>query len=257
MARTPFDPSRRLFLAAAATAAWVVPTAAWVVPAAAQPQPTDGYRRVEPGPAPGDKPDIWTLGFEYLPPRILTLDVPGQGKRPVWYMPYRIYNPTRTPVQVDSLRFELVTKDLLTNHNDEPQPTLFETIRVKEDPDKTRNFQTTIGISKGKIPVTIPDSYPRYVYGIAIWTAVSAQAGKTNKFSVYVTGLSDGLTAEPTADGGKDVKKKTLQLDFFKPTDSINPAAGEIRPEDNKGLGGERWVYRTADKRPPDKKDEK
>jgi hypothetical protein len=248
--------SRRAFLRAAAAVAAGVCLGP---PAAAQPVPGTAYRRVEPAPAPGDKPDIWTLGFEYIPPRIATLDVPGQGRRQVWYMPYRIYNPTPNPQQLPSLMFELVTTDLNTRHRDEPQPSLFEAIRKREDPDRTRPYLSTVEVAREKIPVTRPDSYPRYVYGIAIWTEVPQQAGKTNRFSVYVTGLSDGIVAEPLPDGGKRVRVKTLKLDFFKPTDDNNPGAADIKPEDNRGLGGERWMYRAVptDRKPGDKKDEK
>ena len=45
---------------------------------------------------------------------------------------------------------------------------------------------------------------------------------------------------------------KVLQLDFFKPTDDVNPKTGDIKPEDNGGLGGERWIYRAASKRKAD-----
>ena len=34
----------------------------------------DDYRDVEPAPAPGDKPGVWTLHFRYKPPRIVTVE---------------------------------------------------------------------------------------------------------------------------------------------------------------------------------------
>jgi hypothetical protein len=52
-----------------------------------------------------------------------------------------------------------------------------------------------------------------------------------------------------TADGGSIVKRKVLRLDFFKPTDDVNPGAGDIRIEDNQGLGGEKWDYVATTKR--------
>lgn len=211
----------------------------------------DDYREVEPAPAPGDKGGIWTLHFRYKSPRIVTVDVPGKGKKPVWYMPFQVYNRTENP-QLITPMFELVTKDLNTTHKDEPQPAILKQLQKLEDPAEVLNFKSTVEMSKDKIPLTKPDSFPRYVSGIAIWTDVAERAGKTNRFSVYVSGLSDGLVTEPTADGGQLVKTKTLQLDFFKPTDEINPRTGDIKPEDNGGLGGERWIYRAASKRKPD-----
>jgi hypothetical protein len=217
-------------------------------PSSAQaPRAGDPFRTVEPAPAPGDKAGNWTLHFRYAPPRILTVDVPGKGKVTAWYMIYRIYNTTANPQAVTSLKFELVTKDLYTRHLDEPQPAVFKAIAAREDPDNVMNLQTTVQVTQNPIPVTKPDSFPRYVSGLAIWTDVPLRAKTTNKFSVYVSGLSDGLVAEKKDDGKKLIKVKTLQLDFSKPTDSTNPGIDDIKRENNGGLGGERWIYRPVD----------
>lgn len=220
----------------------------------------DDYREVEPAPAPGDKPGIWTLHFRYKAPRIVTVDVPGKGKVQVWYMPFQIYNRTENPQLIVPV-FELVTKDLESSHKDEPQPAIFKAIDVLEDPTGILKHKTTIGITREKIPVTKADSFPRLVSGIAVWTDVPEKAARTNRFSVYVSGLSDGLVVEKIGDDKQKVKTKTLQLDFFKPTDDSNPKPGDIKIEDNNGLGGERWVYRAASIRkveslkPEEKKD--
>jgi hypothetical protein len=211
----------------------------------------DVAEREDASAAPGDRPGIWTMSFKYKPVRIVTVDVPGKGKQEVWYMPFEIYNRNENP-QVIVPVFELVTKDKNTVHKDEPQPELFKAIAAIEDPEKASNLKSTITISKEKIPVTKRDSFPRVVAGLAVWTDVPARAADTNRFSVYVSGLSDGLIAEPLQDGGKLIKTKTLQLDFFKPTDAVNPRVGAIKIEDNGGLGGERWIYRAASKRKAD-----
>ena len=222
------------------------------VPASAQPPKSgDPSRLVEPAPAPGDKAGNWTLHLRYTPPRILTVDVPGKGKVTAWYMVYRIYNKTGTPQNVTSLKFELVTKDLNTAHLDEPQPAVFKAIAEKEDPDKNMNLRTTVQITQDPIPVTVPDSFPRYVSGLAIWTDVPLRAKATNKFSVYASGLSDGLVAEKQPDGAKLIKVKTLQLDFQKPTDDVSPGIDDIKRENNGGLGGERWIYRAVEMKKP------
>lgn len=223
-----------------------------IAPAPAQaPKAGDPFRLVEPAPAPGDKAGNWTLHFRYAPPRILTVDVPGKGKITAWYMVYRIYNTTQNPQAVTSLKFDLVTKDLNTTHLDEPQPAVFKAIAEKEDPDKIMNLQTTVQITQNPIPVTKPDSFPRYISGLAIWTDVPLRAKATNKFSVYVSGLSDGLVAEKQADGLKLIKVKTLQLDFQKPTDDVRPGIDDIKRENNGGLGGERWIYRAVEMKKP------
>ncbi len=217
------------------------------------PRAGDPFQTVDPAPAPGDKPGNWTLHLRYAPPRILTVDIPGKEPVKVWYMIYRIYNTTANPQAVTSLKFELVTKDLNTTHLDEPQPAVFKAIAAKEDPDNNMNLQTTVQITQNPIPITKLDSFPRYVSGLAIWTDVPQRASKTNKFSVYVSGLSDGLVAEKQPDGSKLIKVKTLQLDFQKPTDNIEPGIDDIKRENNGGLGGERWIYRPVEiKKPKD-----
>ena len=233
--------NRRGFLCASIAAA-----ATAIIPAHAFAQTADPFRLVEPAGAAGDKPSTWTLHFRYAPPRIITVDLPKVGKKTIWYMVYQVYNTTPNPQSVTSLRMELVTKDLNTTHLDEPQPALFRAVAEKEDKEKVMKFLSTIQMTENPIPVTKPDSFPRYVSGLAIWTDVPERAGKTNQFSVYVSGLSDGLIAEPAPSGGQIVKIKTLQLDFFKPTDTIKPGIDDIRAEDNNGLGGEKWIYRAA-----------
>ena len=200
---------------------------------------------MEPSPAPGDKAAICTLHFRYKTPRIVTVETPSKGKVQVWYMPFQVYNRTENPQLIVPV-FELVTKDLETSHKDEPQPSVFKAIDLLEDPTGVLKHKTTISISKEKIPVTKADSFPRCISGLAIWTDVPAKAAKTNRFSIYVSGLSDGLVVEPLVEGKQKIKTKTLQLDFFKPTDDSDPKPGDIKIDDNNGLGGERWIYRAA-----------
>lgn len=231
---------RRQFLAAA------LPLAFAAAPAFAQ---ADPYRTVDPKDLPLDKPGVYTLHFRYAPPRIITVDFPGTGKKPVWYMFFQVYNKTGLPQEFYP-EFELVTKDLNTKHLDEPQPLAVEAIRKLEDKTGALDLQTSVSIMKNRIPVTPADSFPKYVSGIAVWTDVPERASQTNRFSVYVSGLSDGVVTVDNASGGKTIKKKVLRLDFFKPTDNVNPGAGDIKYEDNGGLGGEKWDYREASKKP-------
>lgn len=212
--------------------------------------PGDPYRTVDPYELPLDKPGVYTLHFRYAPPRIITIDYPGRGKKQVWYMFYQVYNRTDLPQEFDPV-FELVTKDLNTRHIDNMEPLAVEAIKKIEDPTDSLNLQTSISISKNKIPVTKPDSVPRYVSGIAVWTDVPEQASRTNRFSVYVFGLSNGVVKVETADGGELIKRKALRLDFFKPTDDVNPQPADIQRETNRGLGGEKWDYVATSKRRP------
>lgn len=221
---------------------------AWVVAAPAvmaQSAPTQ-YREVPATELPLDRPGVWTLNFDYTPVRIATLDTPIKGKQRIWYMIYRVYNTTDTP-QTFYPEFELVTKDPTgtpMKYLDEPRPTLLDQIRKIEDPTGALDLQSSISISKNKIPVTKPDSYPRAVYGVAIWPDVAEKSPDLNRFSVYVSGLSNGLARARTDVDKELISRKALQIDFVRPTDSARAGLNDIRESDNGGLGAVKWIYR-------------
>src|SRR5262245_52599161 len=143
---------RRAFFGVALTSALSGPAVVFA-------QPSVGERKIEPLDLPLDKPGVWTLHFRYKSPRIVELDGIGKDGKPekkiVWYMWFQVYNLApegRTPEPVTFLpEFELVTKDLLTTHLDEPQPHMVEQIRRIEDRENILNIQTTISISKRPI----------------------------------------------------------------------------------------------------------
>lgn len=214
------------------------------------------YRTVEPVKLPLDGPGVWTLHFAYTPIRILTVDTPDKGRRIVWYMVYRVWNTTDTP-QTFFPEMELVTKDTPAVYLDEPQPSIVKKIRALEDPTGALNLQTCISISKDRIPVTKPDSVPRAVYGVAVWPDVAEKSAKTNYFSVYITGLSNGLARAETDDKSAEIiSRKTLQIDFNRPTDDARHKLNDIRVNDNNGLGAEKWIYRATSRRKIEKKAE-
>ena len=109
-----------------------------------------------------------------------------------------------------------------------------------------------MSISKIKIPVAKPDTYPesQAIHGLAVWLDVPAKANP-NSFSVYVSGLSDGLAKKEIEDAAKGetkvvVSRKTLRLDFKRPVGSATNKTDDIKINDNNGLGAETWLYRES-----------
>jgi len=244
-----FGTFARRGLMVAAVALLAVPTVA-----IAQDSP---YHTVDPLDLSLDRAGVFTLHFAYVTPRIATVKVLEKLGGPliektVWYMPYYVYNKTGKPRTIVP-EFELVTKDtngVLANFLDEPQPGVLDALRAIEDPTGELKLQSSIGISKTPIPETNADSVPRAVYGVAIWLDVSEKAPNVNNFSIYVSGISDGLSTKETDDGKLITSKKSLQLDFRRPTDSFKNKADDIKVNDNNGLGSERWQYRESTIKP-------
>jgi hypothetical protein len=239
----------------AAIGLWLTPSASFAE------EHTGQHKSVEPVTLPLDglnKQGVYTLNFAYTPVRIITVDTPDRGKRTVWYMVYQVWNRTDTP-RPFTPEFLLVTKDgsdIPAKYLDDPtEPLITKKIREIEDPTGALNIQTSNSISKERIPVTKPDSIPRAVHGVAIWPDVAEKSARTNRFSVYVTGLSNGISRADTDDGGSIISRKTLQIDFVRPTDHTRHEHDDIVPNDNNGLGAEKWIYREVGKRKAAKKD--
>ncbi len=213
-----------------------------------------GYneRDIAPQLTANDKEDVWTLHFRFQDPRIIVERVPGRGTKIVWYMIYRVYNldPRNEPVKFVP-DIELVTLDRHTRFPDEILPSVEETIKDKEDPTKRYKIKNSVTISAEDIPVSKKDAFPRAVSGVAIWTGIddplNGPDGKplprTNKFSIFIAGLSNGYTEEkpPDQPGIRIIKRKTLQLDFERLGDGALTEPSGIR-----WTGAASWIYRAS-----------
>lgn len=230
------------------------------LPTASAQLPKSPFRSVDSVALSLDNPKTWTLNFAYITPRIAKVKTPDKGERTVWYMPYYVVNKTGAPRQFTP-EFELVTKDPdgdVMNSLDEAQPSVVEAISKLEDPDNIRKYKTTVSIGKDLIPVALPNTYAesQAVYGIAVWLDVPEKANP-NHFSVYVSGLSDGLAKKEIDDKGTTkvvISKKTLQIDFKRPSASKTDRADDIKVNENNGLGAETWKYRESQILPKDVK---
>ncbi len=221
------------------------------VPAASAQLPKSQYRTVDPVALSLDG-QAYTLNFAYITPRITRVKTPDKGERTVWYMPFYVLNKTGAPRQFMP-KFELVPKDpdgVVMNSLDESQPFVVDAIRKIEDPEDVRKYKTTVAIGQKKIPVALDATYPesQAVFGIAVWLDAPEKANP-NHFSVYVTGLSDGLAKKEIEDKGQTkviISEKSLQLDFKRPSASRTDRADDIKPNENNGLGAEAWKYRES-----------
>jgi hypothetical protein len=207
---------------------------------------TSGFneREISPQVHAFDKPDNWTLHFRFKDPRILVCDVPGHNKKKVvWYMLYQVINLTGEP-RTFVPDIELKTHDYETVHPDELSPAVQKLISEIEDPTGKLNIKNSVTISKEPIPISKKDAFPRAVNGVAIWTDVYDRAPKTNRFSIFIAGLSDGWRQDPVLKDGErpPIRRKTLQINFQRLGDDIQNDANAIR-----WVNDHAWIYRATD----------
>ena len=198
-----------------------------------------GWYTITPETTKYDQLGSWTLHFRFKKPRIITTEMPGRGKKVIYYMLYELINRTGEPQTVIP-KFTLRTLDKFTTHSDEISPKVQQAIIKIEDPtpDRRLNIRNSVTLSKRPILPTEPDSAPIVVRGVAIWSDVYDRAPDTNQFSIFVGGLSNGVFQ---GDDGV-IRRKTLQLDFRRIGDADVPKAEQIKFVDN----NDPWIYRAT-----------
>lgn len=205
-------------------------------------------RKVDREPTPEDRRGIWVLNFHFKDPRVLMVDVPGVGRKPVWYLWYQVSNDTGEP-RTFIPTFVWVCHDVNTIHTDSLIPTAQRTIAKMEDPDNILNIRNSVTIAQQPIPVSKEFNernervaFPKMVTGVATWDNVDP---RTTQFSVFVFGLSDGFVEVDDVDGKKIVRRKALQLKFRRLGDDKTQDSNQIR------FVGHEWVYATSDQPVP------
>jgi hypothetical protein len=187
------------------------------------------------------RPDskIWVLDFRFKDPRLITVDVPGRGRKVCWYLWYQVVNKTREPRNLVP-DFELVTHDKNTVHHDQILPKVQEAIAKVEDPTGYLKIKNSVTIAGEPIPVSRPEAAERPVTGVAIWDDVDPDS---NYYSIFVSGLSNGWSeTDPVVAGGPPVvRRKTLQLNFKRLGDRYYQESREIH-----FVAPAQWIYRAS-----------
>ena len=181
---------------------------------------------------------IWVLDFKFFDPRLITVDIPGRGRKICWYLKYQVINNTKEP-HTFIPDFELVTTDKPAVYHDQVLAKVQDAVRQVEDPTGYLDIKNSVTIASTPIPPSRP-GVPKAVTGVAIWDDVNPDA---NRFSIFVSGLSNGWSlAEDPADPKKQiVRRKTLQLNFKRLGDRYYQHSGEIQ-----WVQPVEWVYRAT-----------
>jgi hypothetical protein len=181
---------------------------------------------------------IWVLDFKFKDPRLITVDIPGRGRKLCWYLWYQVINNTKEP-RTFIPDFELVTIDKPGVFHDQVLPKVIEAIKRVEDPTGYQDIKNSVTMASQPIPPSKPDGAPRPVTGVAVWDDVNPDA---NRFSIFVSGLSNGWSlAELPPDNKQVVRRKTLQLNFRRMGDRVTQRSGDIQ-----FVPPVEWTYRAS-----------
>ncbi|MDG2380539.1 MAG: hypothetical protein P8N76_02590 [Pirellulaceae bacterium] len=201
--------------------------------------------------------NIWALEFSFKPLSMIQVDLeqPDGTVKPqtVWYLVYNVRNNGKhlspSPVPDESGRntyavepvdhtirffpnFLLQCHDVDRVYLDKVMPTAVAAIRQREDPN--RKLYNSVSISDVNIPIS-SELEDKSVWGVATWVNVDP---RSDFFSIYVRGLTNAYQWQDPADGfkagdspgtGRRFLFKTLQLNFWRPGDAINPTESEFR----------------------------
>lgn len=191
------------------------------------------YQMVDASLLPRDKKGIWVLDIAFKPLRIRTVEVPGKGRRQVHYLYYKVVNRTGQP-RMFAPQFVMVNESG-QRFEDEVIPEAIPVIQKREEPSiPVLGAVDVIGVIPPSTKPTVDDA----VYGVACWDRWDP---KSDRFSIYVRGLSDGFVElAPQKPGAKPVAKyKTLRIDFIRRGDERQLSENEIQLADPPYT----WVY--------------
>jgi hypothetical protein len=195
-------------------------------------KPAYNYQMVNSTPLPRDREGIWVLDFSFKPLRIKDVEIPGKGRRPVHYLYYKVVNRTGKP-QMFVPQFIMINEDG-KKFEDRVIPEAIPLIQAREDPSIPVLGAVNI---MGIIPPSTKEGVDDAVFGVAVWDNWDV---KSDRFSLYVRGLSDGYKQVTDPGNGKPtVKYKTLRIDFIRRGDERNISEKEIEFNDPPY----EWVY--------------
>lgn len=201
---------------------------------------------------------IWNLEFAFKPMRSIVVDVPQptmkMQKKVIWYMVYRVRylgNDMIPEAATDAWghklfdakpvtqtgwtffpQFVLTSHDFSKSYQDRIIPAAKKPIEEREM--RGAELLDSVQISRQPIPLSTPDN-PKEVWGLVTWEDIDP---RITYFSVFVKGLTNAYEPEDAADGfkpgdppatGRTIRAKTLQLNFWRPGDTVNEVEDEVR----------------------------
>lgn len=206
------------------------------------------------------QPELWVMEVNFKPMRqvVVELTDPVTGKkRPqhVWYIAYRainrkLANRAIANAPVNELDAPIIppqfvpTFTLVTSDAEEPKvysdQVLPEAIAAINQREKT-SYKSTVAVVTDLPTATEPGSPDqKVIQGIATWTNLDPTA---DRYTVFLTGFSNGFRKVPGPDGAEVVQWKTIQMKYWRPGDEFNQREPEIRLQTD-AANQPLWIYR-------------
>lgn len=183
--------------------------------------------------------DIWALEFSFKPIRFIEVDVPAaEGhleRQLVWYMVYRVKNTGAAPVRFVP-RVWLESVDTGRIYHEQVLPVANRPIQQRED--RRRTLKDTVGMT-AEVPPSA-EEIDRSQWGVFTWNEVDP---RTDRFVIYIQGLTNAYRWSDEADGTRKIVRKTLKMNFWRPGDQFFPHESEIRFGVPQDVDYE-WIYR-------------
>ncbi|MCL4202573.1 MAG: hypothetical protein KJ000_08765 [Pirellulaceae bacterium] len=203
--------------------------------------------------------NVWNLEFAFKPLRMVHVDIPqptGRMQRKlIWYMVYRVRNlgghltpvpvedehqlKTYTAQRVDEVmnvgaaqptasirffpHFVLESRQVKKAYLDVIVPVAIPVIELRE----MRGAKLFNSVEISRVPIQVSKSEDENaVWGVVTWMDVDPNIDFA---SVFIQGLTNAFRTDRTPDGQAVYRMKTLQLNFWRPGDSVYEHEGEIR----------------------------
>jgi hypothetical protein len=200
--------------------------------------------------------DLWVLEVYTKPMRLIPIELTdsktGEKKlQYVWYITYRAVprktNETVEPNKPDNQfdqpvspplfipEFTLVVTDNDRNeiYPDQVIPEALVAINKREK----ANYKSSVSIV-GPLPAANDPGagFDHALQGVAMWTGINPEA---DRYTVYMTGFSNGIRSINGPDGEPVVQTKTIMQKYIRRGDQFDQMELEILPESDPV-----WIYR-------------
>lgn len=219
------------------------------------------------------QPDLWVMEVYIKPLRqiVVPLTDPQTGqKKPeyVWYLVYRAVNRQlasrneNVPV-VNDLDPPVIPHlfipefTLVTTDTDEPKiyrdEVIPEAVAAINQRERRKHLSSVNVVTP--VPPAVPPGDPneKFIYGVATWRGIDPDA---DRYTVFMTGFSNGMRRLTLPDGTVALQTKTIQMKYWRPGDRYELREREIRidpgplkvdaktPLEDRDPGMPRWIYR-------------